>query len=148
MDGETVVKVAEIEAARDVAIAKENTAQTEVLADAQTEIAQTQDDEDVAWLRAELADLRGLCGTNGEELSALRATVLTMQEQMQQMADQLLLLTAAATLPPKEPPTPEPDLNNPPPDDGEGADQGGQKGQDPPQPPPDEKKKRGRRYLQ
>ena len=145
VDGQTIIAVAEIEAQRDIAIAEQHTEQTQIIAD-----ASETDDEDVVWLRGELADLRAQCETNAGELSNQRAAMLSMQEVIQTIADQVTVLTAAAVLNnPQDPSTPEPDLPNPPNPSGEdGADPGIQNGeQRPPENPVPHAPKRQRKWL-
>jgi hypothetical protein len=113
VDGETIVAVAEIEAARDVAIAGQHTEQTQIMADA----VSAEEQEDIAWLKETLADLRGLCETNAGELSNLRTALLTTQDQLQQTAEQVAALTAAAiTQAENNPPPLTPEPVSPPPD--------------------------------
>lgn len=111
--GGTIVEVAEIEAARDVAIAEEGTEQARILAEAR-------EAEDVEWLRRQLDDLRARCETNAAELSAVRAALLTTQEQLRQTEEQVAVLTEAMTAAIQEEPTPEPG-SPPPPDEDQGA---------------------------
>lgn len=141
-DGETLVRVAEIEAERDIAIAQTNVEQTQILADA----ARAQEDEDLTWLRGELDGLRGRCETSEAELSSLRTTILAMQEMQSQMAEQMqTLIAAVAQSPPPAPPTPEPGSPpNPSDADGDGL---ATPPQDPPTPPAEPAKKRQRVWL-
>ena len=108
--GETIVEVAQIEAARDVAIAEEGTEQTRIMAEAR-------EAEDVEWLRQQLAGLQARCETNAAELSNVRAALLTTQEQLQQTVEQVAVLTEAMTVAIQAEQTPEPGSPPLPPED-------------------------------
>lgn len=104
--GEAAVAVAEIQADRDVAIAEihaeTNVAAIEAEADA--------DDEDVVWLRNELAGLRGQCETNAGELSVLRDAFQSLETQMASLTETVVAQAAILSLlnpPPPSETTPE-----------------------------------------
>ena len=111
--GETIVEVAQIEAARDVAIAEEGTEQTRIMAEAR----EAREAEDVEWLRQQLAGLQAQCETNAAELSNVRAALLTTQEQLQQTVEQVAVLTEAMTVAIQAEQTPEPGSPPLPPED-------------------------------
>lgn len=100
--GEAAVEIAQINADRDVAIAAEQTAQTEAVASTTVAVAEIEadaEDEDVAWLRNELGGLRAQCETARDGLSVLRELVTAQGLQIAEMAGLLAGLTAA-TIPP------------------------------------------------
>lgn len=138
------VEVATIEAERDIALAQEVTKQVEIAAD-----AAVTDDEDMIWLRGELADLRARCETNAADLLQNQAAMQAMSEQNQQMAEQIAVLTAAAVIQREQnPSTPEPGSEPPnPPEGGEGAPGGQGQVQEPPQNPEPPARRRERKWL-
>jgi hypothetical protein len=106
------------------------------------------EDEDVTWLRNDLASLRALCETNAGELSALREQV-TMLEARQLSTEQLTAVLALLTPPPNSG-----EENSPPANSEENTGEDGQKDgpegtnpadETPPAPAPE---KRRRRFLQ
>jgi len=141
---EAAVEVAQIEANRDIAIAQQHTEQTRIVAEAND--AETE--EDIAWLRAELDARRAHCERNENEIQNLRAALLTTQDQVTQLAEQMAMLTGLvmADKPPPPQSTPEPSPNPNPPD----ADQDGQGKtgeQSPPENPSQESGRRKRKWL-
>lgn len=120
---EAAVEIARVQAERDVAVAEVHAATEVAIQEAITERAELTEEQEVEWLRDELAGLRQRCETNEAALSEHRATMLVMQEQHQQMIAQLAEITAVLTAPTEQsPPTPEPpsDQNPPPQDDADG----------------------------
>lgn len=109
---EAAVEIAQIAADRDVAIAEINAETTETVVE-----AQTADDEDVAWLRAELDGLRTSYETNAARLSDAEMQIANLTETVTAQAVALSLLTPpqpSAETPPAEvePAAPAPDMTN------------------------------------
>ena len=109
---EAAVEIAQIAADRDVAIAEINAETTETVME-----AQTADDEDVAWLRAELDALRTSCETNAARLSDAEMQIASLTETVTAQAAALALLTPpplSEETPPAEgePAAPAPDMTN------------------------------------
>lgn len=114
---EAAVEIAQIAAERDIAIAEINAETTATIVEAGAE----QDDEDIEWLRGELADLRGQCETLRAELSNTQAMLTETNLRLDQMTETMAAQAAALTLlsppqpsepepgpePPAEPPAPE-----------------------------------------
>jgi hypothetical protein len=94
---EAAVEIAHVEAERDVQLA-------EISAGAATEIAATEaeHDEDVEWLRSELAGLHTRCATAEAASSALESRLTEMENRQTSMQEQL---TALALI--HNPPAPE-----------------------------------------
>jgi hypothetical protein len=107
---DAAVAIAEIQADRDVAIAEiqAETTETAIEADAAA------NDEDVEWLRAELAGLHQRCATQEAALSSLETTLVALSAQVGEMASGLAILLASQ-MPPtlSEPPTAEPEPTPP-----------------------------------
>ena len=111
---DAAVEIATVQADRDVAIA-------ETQAEAAVEIATVNadaDDEDVAWLRAELATLRQLCETNmaasSSAMEALRETQSQLASLAAMMTEHTNTLSPPAHSPPAtEPSEPDADVENP-----------------------------------
>lgn len=93
------VAVAEIQADRDVAIAEIQAETTVAVIEAGT------DDEDVQWLRDELATLQARCATLEGASSSQEAAIVALSAQVGEMASGLAILIAS-TQPPSLPPTP------------------------------------------
>lgn len=108
---EAAVEIAQIAADRDVAIAEINAETTETVVE-----AQTADDEDVAWLRAELDALRTSYETNAARLSDAEMQIASLTETVTAQAAALALLTppplSAETSGAEPPAAPAPDMTN------------------------------------
>jgi hypothetical protein len=94
------VEIATIEAERDIALATLNAESNEAQTTAVLENAALSDEEDVEWLRAELAALRERCATNEGALSSLETTLVSLSAQVGEMAGGLASLMASLTPPP------------------------------------------------
>lgn len=90
------VEIAQIDADRSVAVATIH-AETDV---ALAEIAAENDEEDIAWLRGELASLRELSAMNAVGLSALEASMVAMSAQQGEIVSGLATILASQTPPP------------------------------------------------
>lgn len=91
------VEIAQINADRDVAIAAEQTAQAAAHTGAIVAVAEVEaetDDEEVIWLKAELASLRVQCETNAGALSALQQVTQAQGQQIAELTGLLSSLTA------------------------------------------------------
>lgn len=112
---DAAVEIARIEAERDVELAtihtESNEAQTEAVLEAQAEA----EDEDVTWLRGELALLQGRCEMNEVALSNLTGEVEMLRQTQATQTDQIAALLLL-TQPPNSEGTPPPDQETPPPD--------------------------------
>jgi hypothetical protein len=102
--GEAAVAIAEIQANRDVEIAQINADTTEHVIEAEA----ASDDEDIQWLRGELADLRGLCEMNAGALSALQQSNETLNQQVASLTETVATQAAALILLTPPQPSPEP----------------------------------------
>ena len=120
--GEAAVAIAEIQADRDIEIAQINADTTEAVIEAAAEA----EDEDIAWLKAELADLRARCETSEAASSNALAMVGEVRQEVASLTETVATQAAALILlsppPPSEPPPPE----------------GGEPPPEPPAPPPEE----------
>lgn len=108
---EAAVEIAQIEADRDIALATIHTESNEAQTDAVLEQSAAETDEDVAWLKAELAYLRTQCETNGADLLSEREARTLLQQQMTIQGEQiaaLLLLTPLPNLAENQPPAETP----------------------------------------
>jgi chromosome segregation ATPase len=93
-NAEAAVAIAEVEAETTVAVA-EIAAETRI---AEVEAATAADDEDVQWLRAELATLREQCATNAGALSSLEVSLVALSAQMGELTAAMATLSTQATL--------------------------------------------------
>jgi hypothetical protein len=124
------VEIAQIEADRAVAIETIAAETARIGIEAST----AENEDDVAWLRAELASLRGQCEMNAAGLSSLEAAQVALSAQVGEMASGLTMLVASSTpLPPSETPPETPPQEAP-----QNALEGGEGGQRASQEAPDE----------
>lgn len=108
--GAAAVEIAQINADRDVAIATEETTRQAAQTEAMVTVAEVEaetDDEDVQWLKAELASLRAQCETHAGSLSAQAEVIQAQGAQIAELTGLVAALTSQLNPPPLSPAEPE-----------------------------------------
>jgi hypothetical protein len=114
--GEAAVKIAEIEAERDVKLAEIS---AEAAGEANAEAVE-EFEEDVEWLRTELAGLRTLCETQRDGLSSAMLMLTAIQDQLRETQAALESHMNQSTPPAHSPPIEEAPAAEVPSADGQG----------------------------